>query len=150
MDVNRILKTKNAMKDSGFLKLPILCLLLAVLCSSARASITVLDYYRLGEDDPGAASGADFTSTRDDVRTNHLTVFDAPFWTTDVSSAASAHTASVFSMQFFQGGPYGICSNVLTTATGNFGIEAWVKPNTTSGNHCIAYNGSTASNGWGL
>jgi hypothetical protein len=116
---------------------------------AARAAITVLNYYRLGEDDPGAVNNGYMSRTTDSVGTNDLTVVGAPFWSTDVSTAASSHCASVFSFQFFSGGPYGITTK-LTTVTNNFGIEAWVKPNTTSGTHCIAYNGNTTANGWGL
>ncbi len=116
---------------------------------ATTAAVTVLDYYRLGEDDPGARDNAPMDSTTDSVGKKNLAVVGGPFWSTDVSSSASGHTASVFSFQFFQGGPYGITS-VLTNVTDNFGIEAWVKPATSSGSHCIAYNGNTAANGWGL
>ena len=76
MDVTRIFKRNNAkfaMKVPRFLKLPIFCLLLALLCSSAPAAITVLDYYRLGEDDPGATNGGYAFGTRDSAGTNDLT-----------------------------------------------------------------------------
>jgi len=113
------------------------------------AAVSVLDYYRLGEDDPGALDNDFMFSTTDSVGNKNLAVVGGPFWSTDVAGSARGHTASVFSFQFFQGGPYGITS-VLTSVTDNFGIEAWVKPATTSGNHCIAYNGNTTANGWGL
>src|SRR5262245_22777360 len=57
---------------------------------SAPAAITVLDYYRLGEDDPGAFNGGYMmSSTRDSAGTRDLAVSGAPFWSTDVSAAAS-------------------------------------------------------------
>src|SRR6266571_2180739 len=143
---------KNTSCKSRFLHLFICSSALVLnLCFAlpAPAAVTVVDYYRLGEDDPGAVNNGYMTSTRDSVGTKNLTVAGAPFWSTDVSASASTHAASVFSFQFFGGGPYGL-NSVLTTVTDNFGIEAWVKPTTTSGNHCIAYNGNTAANGWGL
>lgn len=117
----------------------------------AISNLTVLDYYRMGDDDPGVppAGGAVFTGTKDSVGTNHLSAIGAPFWSQDVSSTASSRAGSSYSLWFFGGGPYATAS-LLTTLTDNFGIEAWVKPSSATGNRCIAYNGNTAASGWGL
>ena len=93
------------MKVPCFFKLPNFCLLLSVLCSSAPAAVTVLDYYRLGEDDPGAFNGGDsLGTTRDSVGTRDLALSGGPFWSTDVSPRASITTASVFFDVVFPGG----------------------------------------------
>lgn len=136
------------MKTPGFLKL-ILCLSLAVLCSSARATITVLDYYRLGEDDPGATNNGFAFGTRDSAGTNDLVASPGlpATWYNYVSAAASNHTASVFSC-YFGGNPF--YGPALTNLTDNFGIEAWVYPSVTGSTNCIVYNGTPGADGWGL
>ncbi len=123
-------------------------LLACALAWSARAAVTVVSYYRLGEADPGAVNGGVITTAVDSAGANHLAVSGAPVWTNDVSAAATANTASSLSASF-AGSQYGT-NAVLTTATDNFGLEAWVKPAGTNGNHCIAFNGITSANGWGL
>src|SRR6185436_1111760 len=90
------------------LRYPRACIAAAILAldlcltATAPAAVTVLDYYRLGEDDPGAQNGGYMSATTDSVGNNDLTVVGAPFWSSDVSPAASSHAASVFSFQFFQ------------------------------------------------
>ena len=115
---------------------------------NARAAIVVRDYYRLGENDPGATDGGAITNAIDIAWTKNLAIIGTPRWTNDVSVAAAAHTGS-FRSAYFSGSSYGT-NSILNTVTDNFGIEAWVRPSTASGNHTIAYNGDTGLNGWGL
>ncbi len=116
----------------------------------AATAFTVLNHYRLGDDDPGAVNGCCPGTTRDSVGGRHLTVSGGPFWSSDVATAAKTKGGSGLAFWFFQGGPYAADAAVLTTVTDDFGIEAWVKPGTTNGNHSIVFNGDTGANGWGL
>src|SRR5260370_41595342 len=83
---------------------------------SARAAITVLDFYRMGEDDSGLVQqGAATSSTSDSAGTNPLSLPGAPTYTTDVAPGAAAHVGSSFSLYFFTAGVYGtgtLLSNV--------------------------------------
>ncbi len=112
------------------------------------AAITVSHWYRFGEDDPGAVSGA-LASTRDSVGTNHLANVGSPFYDSRVSTEAAARVGSSLCLWVFTGGPY-VFGPIISTATDNFGLEAWVKTGTTTGSHCLAYNGSTSGSGWGI
>jgi hypothetical protein len=123
------------------------------LIPAAHATITVLDYYRLGESDPDATNGGSPTLTKDSVGPNDLTVAGSACWSTNVACPATAHTGSAFSLDFINGnsGAYTV-GGVLTQATDNFGLEAWIKPMSADPNNyrCLAYNGNSAANGWGL
>jgi hypothetical protein len=131
--------------------------LLAALCfallasAPARATITVLNYWRMGENDPGAVSGGHCTNTVDAVGGDTLTNTTAGGlflnYTNGVSTTASADTGSALALALanseYLAGP------LATNLTNNFGIECWVNPSTTVGGHVLAYNG-LRGNGWGL
>src|SRR5437899_12405791 len=65
-----------------------------LLCATsplAQAEITVLHYYRMGEDDPGVVQqGATASLTRDSVGTNDLTLIGGLPYSTNVSPVAQA------------------------------------------------------------
>ena len=118
---------------------------LSCAASSAMAVVTTTHFYQLGEADAGAvASNAGNVTTTDSVGGTNLTRTGAPTYS---SSAAAA--GSSLSMDFSGSGVFysGASASALTN---NFGIEAWVRSETTSGNHAIAYNGNTSNAGWGL
>ena len=126
------------------------CLATLILSPHAYGAITVIDYYRLGEADAGAANGATVNATTaDSVGTKPLSRIGSPTYTNAVSADAALHTASQLGVSF-NGSGQGLSNSVLSTVTDNFGIEAWVRPNTASGNHSIAYNGNTSTSGWGI
>src|SRR5262245_49805960 len=108
-------------------------------------------WYRLGENDPGAASGLAVTNTTTDlVGTNHLKQYNSPRYTNGVFSGPPDGLVSSLAMTF--NGVDQIFSNSLASLnTDDFGIEAWVKPNNTTNffMNAIAYNGSLSS-GWGF
>ena len=114
------------------------------------ASVTNVTWYRLGENDPGAASGQVANSTTMDfVGTNHLKRFGSPLYTNLVSTDA-AKLGSTLAVRF-DGGSQFYSNAVATTARNNFGIEAWARTLTTNvGTYLIAHNGTTTANGWGL
>jgi hypothetical protein len=124
---------------------------LFVWLGTASASVTVLGYYRLGEDDPGAVAGtAGKNPTVDNTAGNNLSTWTAVTNSSDVSPIAAAKTGTTLSMLcrgwsgFYQG-------SQVTSPTTNFGLEAWVKPTTVSENDImIAYNGSGGGSGFGL
>jgi hypothetical protein len=113
------------------------------------AAVTNIVWYRLGETDPGAAPGMVVTNTHDLIRNGILRTIGAPLYTNDVSPSAGTHVGSTLAVQFTGGGQY-FTNSLVTVASSNFCIEAWVKPNTTISTHVIAYNGDPTTNGWGI
>lgn len=122
------------------------CLAFAVaLATCAHAAVTNVVWYRLGENDPGAASGQVVnTTTIDFVGGKDLRRFGSPRYTNAVLSAAEDQVGSSLAV-LFNGVNQFYSNAVVTTARNNFGIEAWVDPTTAPGTYIIAFNGS-----WGL
>ena len=120
------------------------------LAAHLHAAVTNVAWYRLGENDPGAANGmAVANSTTDLMAATHLKQFNGPRYTNVVSSGASNRVGSSLAVNF-NGVNQFFSNGVISTAIDNFGIEAWVKPNSTDGlSTGIAYNGGSG-NGWGL
>jgi hypothetical protein len=133
-------------------KCRILCLVIAGgLAWRAQATVTNLDYWRMGENDPGAANGVPVTNTVDSVGGRTLTGHSGMYplyYSSDVSPVAAADTGSSLCMEVVTGsyatGP------VITNVANNFGVELWVYPVNTGGSQCLVYNGNTGSSGWGL
>ncbi|MDB6109253.1 MAG: Fibronectin type domain protein, partial [Pedosphaera sp.] len=131
-----------------------LCVLAALLFvlgyhSDVNAAITVQQYYRLGENDPGAANGNSAAATLDFISGQSIQLTGSPIYTTIVSSLATAGAGSTLAMNFSTSGQYG--SRALISAdTDNFGFELWVQPVSTVGTQCLAYNGDPGGSGWGL
>ncbi len=117
--------------------------------STSHASVTNIVWYRLGEADPGAAPGVVVTNANDLIAGRDLKVSGSPFYTNAVSAGASNDVGSSLAVQFSGTGQY-LNSSVFFGATNNFCIEAWVKPNTVSGTHVVAYNGDPTADGWGI
>jgi hypothetical protein len=116
----------------------------------ASTDIIPLAYYRLGENDPGAAPGqtAD-NSTRDIV--NDLNLYQLgvpPVYDTNTGVRGSTFCIDV------DGGGYTNGAPIPTPA--NWGIEAWVNATSASnllssdGYASIAYNGNSSQDGMGL
>jgi hypothetical protein len=116
-----------------------------------HASINVVSYWRLGENDPGAADGVAATNTIDSVGTNNLTFTGTAQYSSNVDARAASHAGSTLSVNFTNGA---YATNVfVSTNLDNFGIECWVKPTALGGGQVIAYNGSTGGigdGGWGI
>ncbi len=128
-------------------------LVLACVFGTARpapAAINVLSYWRMGENDSAAASGAACTGTVDSVGGNNLTFFGSAFYSNNVAVSAFAETGSSLSVNFSTPGTYGLADGVISEAQDNFGVEAWVNPAVLGGNQVIAYNGNTSYSGWGF
>ena len=140
------------------------CLFLLLLlgwltAQTASATITVTNYWRMGENDPGAASGNQFTDTVDVVRgwviTNTPTIGGFPFfnrtypaYTNNVSAVAAAEAVSSLSADY-PSNQYGIGA-VIPGLTNNFGIECWLNPTVTNSGAVVVYNGNTSNSGCGL
>jgi hypothetical protein len=137
------------MKSLQTLRLALVAVLFAA--GSAHATITVLDYWHMGENDPGAVSGGYCTNTVDAVGGKTLTNSSVgglfPIYTNGVSASASAETGSMLALAMTNG-QFGTAT-LATSAADNFGIECWVNPGVTTGSHILAYNG-IRSTGWGL
>lgn len=127
-----------------------ICLAALLSCARAHAAINVIDYYRLGDADAGAANGAVVNATsQDSAGTKHLTRIGSPTYTSDVFSGATLRAGSQLAVSF-NGSGRGYSNAVVSTATDNFGIEAWVRTKSPTGNHSIVYNGNTSTSGWGI
>jgi hypothetical protein len=120
-----------------------------MLSLSARAIVTTVLWYRLGENDPGASPGLVTTNTMDNSGTRPLPVFGQATYSSDVAYSASTRVASSLSMQFTNSA-YALSGSPASSLTDNFGIECWVKPVSSSGVQVLAYNGTTGTSGWGL
>ncbi len=116
-------------------------------------ALNVLGYWQLGEDDSGAANGVagnSSTGGRDasglnssrNLGRNGNPVYVSPF------SSNSASTLAVS----FDGIDDGYVAGQVTTVINNFGIEAWVKPATSStSQQLIVHNGAPFNgDGYGL
>lgn len=120
---------------------------LAVSPLPAQAAITVVAQYRFGEADPAAAPGAPGANpTVDSAGTNALSRVGSPVYAGD----GRPRPASTLSMAL-NGSTDRYIGAVTTPVTNNMGVEAWVRSNgSTVANATIAYNGNTASSGFGL
>ena len=121
---------------------------------ASEAAITVIDYYRLGEGDPGAvdqAIGNIITVDQGDpvFGANALVRNGSPQYVGTQGSTAADKLGSILSMFFSAGGSYSD-SGVSTLATDNFGIEGWFKPRDTTTAQVLVYNGARAASGFGL
>jgi len=122
-------------------------LLLLALAPAARATVTNLAYWRLGENDPGAVNGGAASSTTN-LLGGALNLVGSPAYTNDVSTVAAAQVGSTLGLRF-GGSNYGT-NALVSTLTNNFGLELWVRPDSASGTQCLGYNGNSGVNGWGL
>jgi len=108
----------------------------------------VVDYWHLGENDPGAVAGAAMTNSVDIAGSATLTNSELVTYSSNVSTYANAKTGSYLALQFTNTAY--ATSQVISNFTDNFGVEAWVNPASTSGFQSIFYNGNTGGSGWGL
>jgi len=123
-------------------------------CLQVHASITVLHYWRMGENDPGGLQGSSCVSTLDALGnltiTNAYTVIGPstfyPLYENIVSAVASNKVGSQLGVSFGSG--YG-GAPVISNLTDNFGIEFWVNP-VNGGNGVVVYNGNTGASGCGV
>ena len=141
----------NALRPSSNLWFP--CLLGALLAAlPAQAAFTVLDYWRMGENDPGASPGRSCTNLIDAVGGRTLTNTPSfgvyPVYTSNLSATAVAGTGSQLGLQM--SGGQASAGSVIPGLTNNFGIELWTRPTNTSSVRIIAYNGDTVASGWGI
>ncbi|MCA9926806.1 MAG: Ig-like domain repeat protein, partial [Anaerolineales bacterium] len=115
-------------------------------------ALNVLGYWQLGEDDAGATNGLagnDPTLGQDSTGLNpalDLTPEGSPSY-----EAVDGSFGSVLAMSFNGSTDGYIRATAVTTATDNFGVEAWVKPTGATGPQFIVYNGVYGNNnGFGL
>jgi microcystin-dependent protein len=125
--------------------------LLLTFLATSHAAVTNVAWYRLGENDPGAASGVVVTgSTTNLMGFQNLMAFGGPRYTNRFATAAASQVGSRLSVNFNGTSQY-LSNAVISTVVNNFGVEAWVKPNATeNGNRTIVYNGVPTANGWGF
>jgi hypothetical protein len=111
-----------------------------------HAVVTTISHYRLGENDPGAVSGATGADpTVPAAGGPNLSRFGTPVYS-NVTPLATSALSMVFNgtNARYEGG-------VTSALTDNFGMEAWVRSDgSVLANATLAYNGNTATSGWGL
>ena len=131
-------------------KLTLFALTIALfLAPAAHATITQLGYWRMGEADPSDTPGATASTTTDVIGGKSITLTGASTYQTVTSSLATSATGSSTAIHF-PSGSYGTAP-LYQSITSNFGIEAWVNVSSVnSANQCVAYNGGSGSNGWGI
>ncbi|HXF09483.1 MAG TPA: LamG-like jellyroll fold domain-containing protein, partial [Desulfuromonadaceae bacterium] len=113
-----------------------------------RATVTVVDYWRMGENDASHTPGTVTTSTIDPFGGRTFSLPGGPAYNTVSSSTATVDTGSSSCMFFFSG-TYGLAP-LVTGLTNNFGVELWVNPNGTPASSCLVYQGNSGSSGWGI
>src|SRR5260221_3409120 len=67
---------------------------------TARATINVVSYWRMGENDASAADGTNAVTASDISGSDNLTFSGPASYSTDVAASAVAHTGSSLSMNF--------------------------------------------------
>src|SRR5690349_8270524 len=73
----------------------------ALFGSPASATITVLDYYKLGDADPGAIAGnIGNSTTTDSVAGKNMTREGSPTYSSDVPFSSVGGAPDIFSMSF--------------------------------------------------
>jgi Concanavalin A-like lectin/glucanases superfamily/FG-GAP-like repeat len=122
----------------------------AILATPTHAVVTNVVWYRLGENDPGAASGVIATNTANLLGFNSLKPIGSPRYTNAVSPGAANGLGSSLAVHF-SGTNQCLTNALVSTAINNFGLEAWVKPKTTNaGAYYIAQNGFLYFGGWAI
>ncbi len=117
-----------------------------LICGSAIASPTTLDLYHLGESDPGAMAGNTGNATTiDSVGAKNLSLFGTPTYSSNVAAPGST-----ISMTFNGTTDYYQYSTVVSTATTDIAIDAWVYPTLEDTTASIAYNGNSGASGYGI
>src|SRR5688572_11435270 len=131
----------------GALARGLLASVLALAGAPARAAITPIDYYRMGEVDAIDTPGATTFASVDSVGGKNLAFPFGAQVRSDVGAGAAGALGSTRALNFpsFYGN-----ATLLSTATDNFGLEAWVRPASVAAEQYIAYNGNTGFNGWGI
>ena len=125
------------------------CLHFLLNVTIARATVTVVDYWRMGENDPGATAGGTPSVAVDSVGAFNLTYGGgAADYSASVAASASQHTGSSLAVDLANSAY--ARGSIVSTNVDNFGLEAWVNPATAANGQIIAYNGNTGTSGWGI
>lgn len=108
-------------------------------------TVETLAYYRLGEEDQGAAAGnPSGETTTDTAGLQNLTLTGwAPTYAAETGVTGSTLCLAV------DGGGYRHDSPLFEDAD-NWGVEAWVLSDTTSENRAIVYHGNSSNSGMGI
>jgi hypothetical protein len=147
---------------------PLSLLAAAAWSAAARAAVQPIAWYRLGDDDPGAAAGNVANNPTLDHTLNHLdlTRAGAPHYSADVpANVAAAASADKLSMKLFNfTGPLDIAQpapnyymrgGAVTSTSAAYALETWVKSSPLgqgdpSGYTLVSYNGTPFSSGIGF
>jgi len=116
---------------------------------NSQAAVTVIGYYRMGENDPGAVAGNTVNATNTAAVGGNLTAIGTPMYSSNVSPVANTAAGSTLST-LFNGSTDGYSGTTIDTGSDNFGMECWVNAADLSGNPIVVLNGNGGSGGCGL
>ena len=128
---------------------PVVFCVLAFCFAFASARAGTVGYFRLGDDDPDVTVLHAAMTTTDSATASQLAAVGTPSYALELGTEAAARVNSRYFILF--NGASGFHTAALpTTATNNFCLEAWVRPANTTTTGCVAYNGNSATTGWGI
>jgi len=120
----------------------------------ANATITVLNYYRMGDSDSGAVAGnLCNSSTIDSIGGKNLTKGNNPSYSSSIAAVSVGGNANLLSIAFTGSQQdYFLRNSPLSTVTINFVLEAFVRSFDTTSSARLVYNGSQfgSVNGFGF
>jgi hypothetical protein len=128
--------------------LPTACFLLALTVSTpAAAQLTVVAEYRMGENDTSVVIGGPANAqTLPGSAGVPLQRFGSPVYAGESAPSGLFSNVSIR----FDGSTARYQGPVVAMPTNNFGVEAWVRANSTVGNALVVYNGNSGNSGFGI
>jgi hypothetical protein len=122
-------------------------LLALVVAGPATAQLTIVAEYRMGENDLGVVIGGPANAqTQPGAAGAPLTRVGSPVYSGDGAPRGVFSNVSIR----FDGTTARYQGSVIAMPTDNFGVEAWVRSNSTTGNAQVVYNGNSSNSGFGI
>lgn len=128
------------------LALPLLAVLAVLAVAAPLSAQTIVNHWRFGESDSGAASGNTFgATTTATVGAANLTVTGTITYSNDVVGSGSSLSASLGS-----GAQFSSAVRTDLTSSSSFIMEVWFNPTTATGSRLLIYNGNASTSGIGI
>lgn len=125
----------------------ICCLAALAVAAPAVAQLAIVAEYRMGENDAGVVVGGPANAqTLPGAAGTPLQRFGSPVY---LGEGAPRGQFSSLSIRF-DGSTARYQGPVVAMPIDNFGVEAWARANSTTGNAQVVYNGNSASSGFGI
>ncbi|MCW1885216.1 choice-of-anchor D domain-containing protein [Luteolibacter flavescens] len=114
----------------------------------ASGAVTSTAYYRMGEDNPSATPGQKVLSVGNRFRTNEASTSGGEAtYTGDVAAEAVERVGSSMAVSFSPDSYLGVPA---ISTTDNFGLEAWVRPASSTAEGVVLHNGVSGTSGLGI